>query len=479
MANILINMLGAGPPPLVDQKDKAKGYRYREANYYLSPNQQIFIKTPFVGEAIIKLLRQQSKTFGKLYIVGTSGSMWQTLFAHAVNTLLDNNNLSDEELDTYTALIDAIGEEVKSEDKIVSKGYLKETEAILSKIWDIEIACVLIKTGSNNDEFWDIFETLTAIPKAGDTVSFDMTNGLRSQPFFIVLALAYLRAVKKINIQHVYYGAYELKKPNETGQVLTSIFDMQPMLQMLDWVAAFSAFDRYGDYSMLKELLNDNEELSIQFFQKTEQLITALRLNQTSNLKQYAHSFITQLDKTLQIDEPELRPLRLIGPALKRFPNEILAAKSDWQLLMEIAEQHVSTLQIGLAVMVSWEAVIMRFANLFGVEAENHTDGLQNYTRLSAIARASGALQRQPKQFLKEQIYTRTLQGFDQKIQKLSNCRNALAHIRDNNKIKIADIPALFMGKKGLFSYLQTYLHYSQLEEVASKKFTDYSLRRR
>lgn len=98
------------------------------------------------------------------------------------------------------------------------KGKLKETLLI----YNIEPELVMIPEGKNTDELWTIFDEVSnTIDKGAKElcqdnstldVTIDITHSLRNIPMQIVVAMNYLTLFNDINLEGIYYGAYELGK---------------------------------------------------------------------------------------------------------------------------------------------------------------------------------------------------------------------------------------------------------------------------
>ena len=117
-----------------------------------------------------------------------------------------------------------------------------------------EVARVTIPEGENEDQLWEIFNTVVGEIQDGDRVLFDITHGFRSLPFLTFLALAYVRNVKSdVEIERVGYGAYEAVGYNSPKPV----FDLTPFIGLLDWMGAVAVFQQTGNAQKIAELVND------------------------------------------------------------------------------------------------------------------------------------------------------------------------------------------------------------------------------
>ncbi len=103
-----------------------------------------------------------------------------------------------------------------------------------------------IPNGADEDELWSLFQTVVDEVDAREQVIFDITHGFRSLPFLSILAVAYLREVKHIDLQAVLYGNFEARdtsvQPNRAP-----VIDLTDFVALFDWMTAANRFTRFGD----------------------------------------------------------------------------------------------------------------------------------------------------------------------------------------------------------------------------------------
>ena len=116
------------------------------------------------------------------------------------------------------------------------------------------LEAVEIPDGANEDELWSLFQTVVDAVNEREEVIFDITHGFRPLPFLSLLAVAYLRQVKQIDLRAILYGSYEARdqsvEPNRTPVV-----DLSGFVSLFDWMTAADRFTRFGDASDLAEHL--------------------------------------------------------------------------------------------------------------------------------------------------------------------------------------------------------------------------------
>jgi hypothetical protein len=111
-----------------------------------------------------------------------------------------------------------------------------------------------VPEGHSTDDIWRLFEMLTNCLHEGDRVLFDITNGFRSLPVLALIAVSYLRVVRQVQIEGLIYGAFDAKnKDNETP-----IFNLLPIVKLLEWTTATDQFIKTGNGQALANLLHSS-----------------------------------------------------------------------------------------------------------------------------------------------------------------------------------------------------------------------------
>lgn len=114
---------------------------------------------------------------------------------------------------------------------------------------------VTIPEGRSEDELWSLFDTLATQVNEGDAVVLDITHGFRSLPLIAAVATAYLRVAKGVRLHSLLYGAYEARDADGRAPV----FDLTPLVVLLDWTAAADLFRRSGNAEPLAGLLEETQ----------------------------------------------------------------------------------------------------------------------------------------------------------------------------------------------------------------------------
>lgn len=139
---------------------------------------------------------------------------------------------------------------------------------------------VTIPESRTEAEAWELFQVIADHVPAGSQVIFDITHSLRSLPMLGFLALSYLRVVKKVTIERVFYGALDLT-PRVEG-ALTPVVDLTPFVSLLDWANAAQRFEDTGDARAFKPLIRkEGRSPLIGVANNLDLLSTALANNRT------------------------------------------------------------------------------------------------------------------------------------------------------------------------------------------------------
>lgn len=213
----LISFLGTG----------SQGKGYETTNYVLNGQEY---PEKYISISLTKAIKPK-----KLILLGTSSSVWDVFFEKGAD------NLENE----WLSLSDKVkGNSVTQED-------LKPFEGYLSEKLDTEVYCILISFAKDTKEQIEILVKLEQILSNNEKAILDITHAFRHLPMLALVAARFLKRVKNVEVEHIYYGAFHMK--DDKGQC--PVLDIDGMLTMLDWVDALTTFDKDGDYGQFADLL--------------------------------------------------------------------------------------------------------------------------------------------------------------------------------------------------------------------------------
>lgn len=180
---------------------------------------------------------------------------------------------------------------------------------------EVRIHPVEVPLGKSESEMWSIFDRVRLQVQPAAEIAFDVTHGLRSSPILSILAAAFLKAGFDVQIKAVLYGAFEAGTKDELGRTHAPMFDLTPLLTLLEWAVAADRFNRTGDSRYLASLLKQQQKAIAQAAVQDKD-----RLEQAGKLGNLAGA-LTSLTQNLQL----IRPLAVIESA-GRLPEQINAA---------------------------------------------------------------------------------------------------------------------------------------------------------
>jgi CRISPR-associated DxTHG motif protein len=213
-----------------------------------------------------------------------------------------------------------------------------------------EFEIVDIPEGKTETEAWALFETIASpeVLPPGERVIFDITHGLRSLPMLGFLALSYLRVVRDITVEKVYYGALDLT-PRSGEKPLTPVVDLTPLVNLLDWAQAANRFKDTGDGSLFKPLLAMNQAADYNAVSRQlECLSRTMFSNRGQSISQEAEKLLRVLKRAEEGKlEVHQRPFALvmrqleqqISPLAAPSEDEVLTLKAQHALIHWYAER--------------------------------------------------------------------------------------------------------------------------------------------
>jgi CRISPR-associated DxTHG motif protein len=156
---------------------------------------------------------------------------------------------------------------------------------VLTALTDERIIPVEIPIGENSVEMWQIFEAITDKVNEHDTVIFDITHSLRSIPFLVFLAAAFLKSAKQVTLEAIYYGALELQKDARGNPRPAPVIELSEFVSLIDWLNASNYFVNSGNTAPLTALLRqvrsdaaqlERERQMVGWYLARNQLISAV-----------------------------------------------------------------------------------------------------------------------------------------------------------------------------------------------------------
>ncbi|MCP5319257.1 MAG: TIGR02221 family CRISPR-associated protein [Pseudomonadales bacterium] len=300
---------------------------YQKVRYAISDGH--IIESAFLGLALAAQERPE-----ELWILGTSGSMWDLLLDDPVSS----QAVSGEQ--QYALLESAESQQVSNE-------VLEPFEKVLSDHLGLSCRLRVIDYARTDVEQAGLLRTLAAPLQPGDEIIIDVTHGFRHLPMLALAAAHYLERVRQVRVTDIVYGALDMR--NADGAV--PVLRLNGLLRVLDWVQALAAYDASGDYAVFGSLLAKAGTSK----EETTRLGEASRLERITN-----HVVARQKLNGLDLSTAENDPLAaLFLPELER--RLIWWKKSErWQREATLARENLQRGDYLRAALFAQEAVITR-----------------------------------------------------------------------------------------------------------------------
>ncbi len=253
---------------------------------------------------------------------------------------------------------------------------------VLVKAYVADLEPVDIPDGANEEELWALFQAVVDQIEDRESVIFDITHGFRSLPFLSLLAVAYLRTVKAIDLQAVLYGNFEARDRSVEPH-RAPVIDLSQFVDLFDWMTAADRFIRFGDArdlaAQLRETRPDPAAASPEELREwsysvgsaagaLEQVSTALRLIRPAEAMEASQALrVRLLDATGRIGQharpfrplsqrvvDAYTPLALGTETLEQDPVTTLAVERDLVRWYLERNQLVQAIAVAREWLVTW-----------------------------------------------------------------------------------------------------------------------------
>lgn len=383
MAKILISSLGTGY-----KRDGG----YRKATYeYLEQKHE----TTFISKSLTKFL-----DIDKVFLVGTSGSIWDSCY-HEFGGLDD-----DVELSLYE----------KVQEKTLDRSDLSIVENTINKYNNNHGSqCFLIDYGINEIELWENFDKYLQILDYiddGDVLYLDISHAFRSLALmsFLMVQFGHIIKEKKFKIGGIFYGMLEYAPENNN---ITPIVDLKIFYDLMEWIKAIDNFKNYANGDKIALLLKKNEELKKEY-NIFNNFTNAMRIANMTDIK----NNINSISQKLVILKDSRNPIiSLMTKEMEDFVNRLDKKKiSEFQLAL--ADWYFEHKHYALAYMALIESIVSKVCEVkeYNVQSESR--------RKNAKFEISG---------VSSELYYDVYRGANE-------IRNNIAHQLQNNRQSQQDI---------------------------------------
>jgi CRISPR-associated DxTHG motif protein len=269
-----------------------------------------------------------------------------------------------------------------------------------------------IPEGKSEAELWELFKQVTSVVSEGDTILLDITHAFRSIPMVVFAVAAYLRRTKGVKIERIVYGAFDARDGNNRAP----IFDLTPLLDLLDWLSGAEIFLQRSDAALLAERLGtvhrqawqtrSGEDLPRRLqsvASKLHSFSQALHLARPCDVMRHAHELLPMLTETASEAERWAKPFAVILEQIRseteKFAHDApdRLDKENLQKQLALIEHFVEKGLWMQATLLAREWVVSWVALQRG-----SGDWLDRKYREGEIEKALGAAGQRPRQLSEE-----------------------------------------------------------------------------
>ena len=222
----LITFLGRTP--------KHEGSGYRRTTYDFGDG-QLTDPVAFFGWVLRERLEKKIG-LNRVVILGTRGSMWEHLFEQDLQ-------LGDLHEEQRLELIEAV------ERREVGQQQLDRLVPILEGEFGLSVELQIVPYCQEREEQVELLRILDDLVEEGEQIELDVTHGFRHLPMLGLMAALFLRSVRNVVVNSIWYGAYD----PETG--IAPVHNLVGLLNIADWMQGLVTYDKDGDYSVFSPLL--------------------------------------------------------------------------------------------------------------------------------------------------------------------------------------------------------------------------------
>lgn len=395
MAKILITPLGKGV-----KKDR----EYSKGNYRFSDSDKEYV-TSFIAAALSQHLK-----IDKMFIIGTSKSMWEEVYSYFKEKSGKNSN--DE---YYTKLASLLWDESKS--GVSAEDLYKVNETIddyLKSHYELASCgseCVVINYGINEEELWENFDLFMKISnkiRDGDEVYLDITHSFRSISLFMYLMMDFiytLRAKENIKLAGIYYGMLDVM--GELGYA--PVVDLKPLFEITNWTKGVYDFINYGSGYLMASLIKDKN-----FKETLKNISDLISINYIKDLK----SEVDKLDNYFKSSKVEDIPvITHLMPQMTEFIDRFKGLNLNSNFQFELAKWNFENRRYANGFICLAESMVTRMIDIYAKAGENVGSG--NYYR--------ECMKHLLRKILNEDANSKNKEISDL-YQYISNIRNNIAH---------------------------------------------------
>ncbi len=229
-----------------------------------------------------------------------------------------------------------------------------------------------IPEGRSEAELWEIFDRVSGAVREGETVILDITHAFRSIPMIVFAVASYLRRTKNVNVERIVYGAFDAREPFRTPpqpQDRAPIFDLTPLLELMDWTGGAEALLKRGDAGLIADKMIAAHQTLWRtgtgtparlktLGQKLQDFSQALHLSRPREVMRTAHELLSLLEEARDEFQRWALPFALLAEQIRRELEPLAFAEPD-ALSRENLERQVGLVEYYLRTGLVVQAVTL------------------------------------------------------------------------------------------------------------------------
>ncbi len=399
---ILITSLGVG--------DKNRGYS--KANYQIGD--KVYKDKEFIAQALADYLE-----IDKMFIIGTQASIWDSLYCNFGGT--------DEDFQLELMSL--------QEKKLLDENTLnKISTQIDNHRRKSGSQCFLIDYGVCEQELWSNFSKYLQLAEKvsdGDELYIDITHSFRSLSLMSFMMVQFIEQIrdKNIKVKAIYYGMNEYAKENGG---ITPIVDLSILYEFSRWSKAIELFKRYGNASMLFELMND-EDIEKETKNIFRHFNNNISMGNMGAIKE-AVGIISRRVESIKNSSNSIA--KFLAPDIESFVARFVNKTVDSDFQLELAMWFCEVKNYALSYMTLMEAIITKICELDALKIKDQKD----------------------REKAKKSIPKHSPNLYNDVYSRIRTIRNSIAHDVDRSNSAINDInnlPKYLETTKKIFSTLK------------------------
>ncbi len=160
-----------------------------------------------------------------------------------------------------------------------------------------KVKFVDIPSGNNEEELWELFDVVYKNLQENGDIIFDITHSFRYIPMLSMVLLNYASFLKDINLDGIYYGAFEtLGSLNEAKEIPIEkrnapIFDLTPLSMIQKWTIATQNLVESGNPDKIGKIV---ENLKDDFY-KGKEIFSKEHVDTAKEVKNHLSTFLGEL----------------------------------------------------------------------------------------------------------------------------------------------------------------------------------------